>query len=483
MGIEAPFGSFSDLLRAHAAARPGAAALRQDDRVVSYAELDRSLDRIAAGLQARGLAPGGRVSICAANSIDYALVMLGALRAGGVPALIPPSVSDAARAAMIADAGATLHFDEGDLGAPPVDSARPREHAPRPDDPFNIIYSSGTTGAPKGIVQPHSMRWVHMQRGPAYGYDESSITLLSTPLYSNTTLVSFYPTLAMGGCAVLMARFDPARYLGIAQRERVTHTMLVPVQYQRLMAFEDFDQYDLASFRMKLSTSAPFRAPLKEQVLERWPGGLVEYYGMTEGGATCVLAAHVDRRKLHTVGKPGAGVEIVLLDEDGRIAPAGEAGEVAGHSGAMMLGYHGRPRETAEAEWRDAGGKRYIRTGDVGRFDEEGFLALVDRRKDMIISGGFNLYPSDLEAVVRGHPAVRDVAVVGVASEQWGETPVAFVVPARTLDAAELREWANARLGKLQRIAEVRFVEELPRSAIGKVLKRELRDAVAAPLP
>ena len=483
MGIEAPFGSFSSLVREHAAARPDAPALRQDERVVSYGELDRSMDRIAAGFQAKGVAAGDRIAICAANSVDYALVMLGALRAGAVPALVPPSVTDEARDAMIADSGAVLHFGESDLASPPTADARPREHEPRPDDAFNIIYSSGTTGAPKGIVQPHAMRWVHMQRGPAYGYDESSITLLSTPLYSNTTLVSFYPTLAMGGCAVLMAKFNPARYLEIAERERVTHTMLVPVQYQRLMAFEDFGKYDLAAFRMKLSTSAPFRAPLKAQVLDRWPGGLVEYYGMTEGGATCVLAAHLDRHKLETVGKPGAGVEIVLLDEDLRIAAPGEAGEVAGHSGAMMSGYHNRPRETAEAEWRDANGKRYIRTGDVGRFDADGYLTLVDRRKDMIISGGFNIYPSDLETVLRAHPDVRDVAVVGVASDRWGETPVAFVVPSRSVDPATLRDWANGRLGKLQRLAAVRLVDELPRSAIGKVLKRELRASFGPPLP
>ena len=483
MGIEAPFGSFSALIRAHAAARPEAPALRQEGRVVRYGELDRAMDRIAAGLQAGGLRRAEPVAICAPNSIEYALLMLGTIRAGGVPALIPPSVTDEAREAMVADSRARLRFDGETLGNLPTAGIRPRENDPRPDDAFNIIYSSGTTGAPKGIVQPHSMRWVHMQRGPAYGYDETSITLLSTPLYSNTTLVSFYPTLAMGGCVVLMAKFDPARYLAIAEQQRVTHTMLVPVQYQRLMAHAGFDRHDLGAFRMKLSTSAPFRAPLKAQVLERWPGGLVEYYGMTEGGATCVLAAHVDRHKLDTVGKPGAGVEVVLLDEEGRVAPPGEPGEVAGHSGAMMLGYHNRPRETAEAEWRDAAGKRFIRTGDVGRFDADGFLTLVDRRKDMIISGGFNIFPSDLEAVLRAHPDVRDVAVVGAPSERWGETPVAFVVPSRSLDAAALRDWANARLGKLQRIAAVVLVDELPRSPIGKVLKRELRGKLPGVLP
>jgi acyl-CoA synthetase (AMP-forming)/AMP-acid ligase II len=325
------------------------------------------------------------------------------------------------------------------------------------------------------------MRWVHMQRGPAYGYDERSVTLISTPLYSNTTLVSFYPALATGGCVVVMGKFDVERYLALFQRERATHSMLVPVQYQRLMAFDGFGRHDLSSTRMKLSTSAPFHAALKEQVLERWPGGLVEYYGMTEGGATCVLQAHLERDKLHTVGKPGSGVEIRLIDEAGREVAAGEPGEIVGRSGAMMTGYHNRPRETADAEWRDAHGRRFIRTGDVARYDADGFVVLVDRRKDMIISGGFNIYPSDLEAVLREHPAIRDVAVVGVHSERWGETPVAFVVPRGAAAAEEVRHWANQRLGKLQRLHAVQIVTELPRSAIGKVLKRELREAYAPP--
>ena len=149
----------------------------------------------------------------------------------------------------------------------------------------------------------------------------------------------------------------------------------------------------------------------------------------------------------------------------------------------MMSGYHGQPAKTREAEWFDAGGKRFIRTGDVGRFDADGFLVLLDRRKDMIISGGFNIYPSDLEAVLRAHPAVADAAVVGVPSAEWGETPVAYVVRAagaEATDAEALRRWANERVGKTQRLAALHWIDELPRSAIGKVLKRELRERHAA---
>jgi acyl-CoA synthetase (AMP-forming)/AMP-acid ligase II len=318
-----------------------------------------------------------------------------------------------------------------------------------------------------------------------YGYGPGAVTLLATPLYSNTTLVVFFPSLAYGGSVVLMPKFDTLGYLRLAERVHATHAMLVPVQYQRLMAHADFGRFDLSSFRMKFSTSAPFSAALKADVLARWPGGLVEFYGMTEGGGTCLLEAHLHPGKLHTVGRPAPGTDMRLIDEAGRELPAGATGEVVGHSPGMMAGYHGRPEATRAAEWFDAAGKRFIRTGDIGRFDADGFLILMDRRKDMIISGGFNIYPSDLEAQLREHPAVAEAAVVGVPSALWGETPVAFVVrrEGRAESADELREWLNARVGKTQRLAAVHLVDELPRSAIGKVLKRELRERHANMAP
>jgi acyl-CoA synthetase (AMP-forming)/AMP-acid ligase II len=346
---------------------------------------------------------------------------------------------------------------------------------------FNIIYSSGTTGTPKGIVQSHAMRWGQVRRAEAAGYGPDCVTLIATPLYSNTTLVVVIPTLARGGTLVVMPKFDVAGYLALAEQHRATHTMLVPVQYQRIMASPEFEKHDLSSFRFKACTSAPFRAELKADVLKRWPGGLTEYYGMTEGGGSTILYCHLHPDKLHTVGQPAEGHEMRLLDEEGRELPRRPevVGEVVGRSSSMMIGYHNQPAKTREAEWFDAQGRRFIRTGDVGRFDEDGFLVLTDRRKDMIISGGFNIYPSDLEAELRQHPAVADVAVVGVPSEQWGETPVAFVVRrAGHSDAADaIKHWMNERVGKTQRLADLRFVDELPRSAIGKVLKRELRDA------
>jgi acyl-CoA synthetase (AMP-forming)/AMP-acid ligase II len=509
--LHTEFALITDLIRQHAADDPRRLALMEGEHQMDYGALDVLMDRIAAALQRDGLQAGDSVAICAGMSIEYAAVFLGALRAGVVVAPLAPGTPAASLARMVSDAQARLVFTdaanaavlhEGGLGALKtvmLDGAtkvgRPlnnwlapagQKPAPvllQPQSPFNIIYSSGTTGQPKGIVQSHGMRWAHVNRGAAYGYGPQTVTLLSTPLYSNTTLVVFFPTLAFGGTVLLLPKFKALDYLQLAEQQRVTHTMLVPVQYQRLMAHADFDSFDLSGFQVKFSTSAPFSASLKADVLSRWPGALVEFYGMTEGGGTCILEAHLHPQKLHTVGRPAEGHDIRLLDDSGAEVGVGEAGEVVGHSPGMMLGYHGQEEKTREVEWFDASGKRFIRTGDVGRFDADGFLTLIDRKKEMIISGGFNIYPSDLEAVLRQHPEVAEAAVVGVASLQWGETPSAYVVrkPGAVIEPQELLQWANQRLGKTQRLSSLQFLPELPRSAIGKVLRRELRQSASVP--
>lgn len=491
------FATISACLRRHAAERQTEPALIVGDRSFDWATLDALADRCAAALQRDAIAPREAIAVCAATSIAYVVVFLGALRAGIAVAPLAPGSTPDGLARMLADAQARRVFvDASTVGAfegaavpqTRLDAGfddwlapgggRAAEVEVQPDWPFNIIYSSGTTGEPKGIVQPHAMRWAHVQRGAAHGYGPGAVTLLATPLYSNTTLVVFFPAIAYGSTVVLMPKFDAPAYLELAQRHRATHTMLVPVQYQRLMAVPDFERFALGAFRMKFCTSAPFPAALKAEVLRRWPGGLIEFYGMTEGGGTCILEAHRHPDKLHTVGRPVEGHDIRLVDDAGRELLPGEVGEVVGHSPGMMSGYHDRPELTRAAEWFDACGKRFIRTGDVGRFDADGFLILLDRKKDMIISGGFNIYPSDLEAELRGHPAVADAAVVGVPSARWGETPVAFVVvrPGHAVTGEQLRDWLNARVGKTQRVADVTLLDELPRSAIGKVLKRALRE-------
>jgi acyl-CoA synthetase (AMP-forming)/AMP-acid ligase II len=377
---------------------------------------------------------------------------------------------------------------EGDTNTSFEEWLAPRDGKPQavtidPAQAFNIIYSSGTTGTPKGIVQPHVMRWGHVRRAQNLLYGPNSVTVVSTGLYSNTTLVSVFPTLVRGGTVVLMRKFDARGFLELSQKHRATHAMLVPVQYRRIMDLPDFDDFDLASYQMKTCTSAPFAADLKADILKRWPGGLTEFFGMTEGGGTCILSAHEHPDKLHTVGQPAEGHDIRVIDDNGKEVPRGQPGEVVGRSGAMMTGYHNQPQKTSEAIWISPEGLTFIRTGDVGRFDEDGFMVLGDRKKDMIISGGFNIYPSDLETELKKHPAVSESAVVGVPSREWGETPAAFVVlkAGQTIQAEELRQWVNSRVGKTQRISYLSFLDSLPRSHIGKVLKRELRDSFKAP--
>ena len=501
-----PFGTVPDMISHAARTRPHHPALIMDDTCVTYRELEDMADGIAASLQRDGLAPGDAVAICAGTSIRYVAVFIGALRAGGLVTPLPPSASPGNLSAMLENSEARWLFldqasargwangdprtqslrrislDESDAALPWVDwldtDGHPAPVDAQPDWPFNLIYSSGTTGMPKGIVQPCLMRWSHTQRAHLNGYGLDSVLLVSTPLYSNTTLVAFLPALALGATVVMMGKFDTLRYLELAQRHRATHTILVPVQYQRLMDDPAFDRFDLSSFQAKFSTSAPFGAALMAEVQRRWPGKLTEIYGMTEGGGRCELEAHRYPDKLHTVGRPASGHDIRLIDENGNEVAAGDTGEVVGSSSAMMRGYHRLPEKTREVEWFDANGKRFIRTGDVGRFDEDGFLILSDRKKDMVISGGFNIYPSDIEAELAAHPEVRESAVVGVASRRWGETPVAFVVlkSDATSTADSLLEWVNARLGKMQRLATLDIIDALPRSEIGKVLKRELRD-------
>ena len=496
------FNTLPDLIRAHAAERPDHPALVEGSQRMTYGSLAALMDRVASALQRDGVRSGEVVAICARTSINYGAAFCGILAAGVAVAPLAPSSTAASLTMMLKDSGAKLllldretaealegagleeivrrvALDDSDAGERfsgwlGPEGAAPSEIAIAAEQPFNVIYSSGTTGAPKGIVQSHGMRWGQFKR-LVY---KDAVMVVSTPLYSNTTLVSYLPTLAHGSTAVLLPKFDAGQFLRISQERRATHAMLVPVQYRRIMEREDFGQYDLSSYVLKLSTSAPFPAALKADVLERWPGGLVEIYGLTEGGGATMLVAHQFPHKLHTVGQPMAGHDIRLIDDDGREVEGGRVGEVVGRSEMMMGGYHNLPEKTREAEWHDAEGRRFIRTGDIGRFDEDGFLILLDRSKDLIISGGFNIYPSDIEAELVQHEAVIEAAVIGVASERWGETSVAFVAlrQGAAIDGPALMKWVNARLGKTQRISELRLIESLPRSAIGKVLKRELRD-------
>ncbi len=499
--LSEPFGSYTAIMRGYAQAHPDKIALRDENGDLAWAELIGLVERLAARLVETGLERGQSVAILGSSSIPYALVFLAAVRAGGVAAPLTTSASPQQLAGMAADSGARHLFIDakksaelgpdfmGELIKVPLEDvgtwmatpgALAPDFDPAPGDPFNIIYSSGTTGIPKGIVHSHQMRWRQFgataQSYLAAGLEVRS--LASTPLYSNTTMVAFLAPLLSGGTVRIMGKFDCARWLDHAAGDRATVTMLVPVQYQRLMDHPGFDDHDLSSLAMKYCTSAPFSAELKAQVLKRMPGGLVEIYSMTEGGVVCLLSAHEFPDKLHTVGRPAPGSEMKVLDDDDREVPPGTPGNLVGRSQTMMSGYKNRPDKTAEAQWTDpATGDVWMRMGDIGRVDEQGFVELVGRAKDMIISGGFNIYPSDLESELEREEDVAEAAVVGIDSPRWGETPVGFVVlksGARNPDA--VMEAVNARLGKTQRLSALHRIDEMPRSHIGKLLKTELRE-------
>ncbi len=468
--------------------------------------------RFAHGLAARGIHPGDRVGIVMGNGLPMLQALFGTLAAGAVSVPLNLSVSDDAMLAMLEDAGVralvvtpdqrrrlegmrdrlpaslVLRVCSGDDAETDSEweSLRSLCHgqptelpaiALDPDAPLNIIYSSGTTGLPKGIVHTQRGRrdWAY-DLAIALRYHGAARTLLTIGLYSNISWVAMLCTLLAGGTLVVHERFDADAFLDTVQTLGVTHAAMVPIQFQRVVAAQRERPRDLSSMHGMMSCGSPLHESLKRDIFAEFPCGIIELYGLTEGIITTLDPEDAEGR-WQSVGRPLIGTDIAIIDDDDVQCPPMAAGEIVSRGRITMPGYWQRDAANAEACYRDADGGVWLRSGDIGYVDEAGFLFIVDRKKDMILSGGQNIYPQDIEAELYTHPAVDDVAVIGVPSRRWGETPLALVVPARAraLEAAELLAWANARLGRQQRLADILLVDELPRNPNGKILKRELR--------
>ena len=512
--FNAPAPLLPDLVAHNGRWLAGEPALIDGATTLSWREFAQATARVAGGLAALGVRPRERIAVLMDCRLETVLAMVGIVRAGAVAVPLNVSITDAAVAGMCADASCVAVFASaahcaridrlrasGALQArhfigcdAPAEAWRDFESfvarqtsagpavAIAPDDECNLIYSSGTTALPKGIVHTHEcrMNWAY-DAALALRYRRGCRTLFTLGLFSNISWVSMLATILVGGTIVLQRAFSPRDALEIIERESITHGAFVPVQLERLLAYPQRAAHRTTSLETLMCCGSPLAAAVKLGFASEFDCELIELYGLTEGLFT-ILEPEDLERKLLSVGKPVLGAEIRIIGDDEREVAQGEIGEIVGRGRLVMAGYHARDDANREASWVDAQGLQWLRTGDLGRIDTEGFLYIVDRKKDMIISGGQNIFPTDIESVIRAHPMVAEVAVIGIESARWGETPLAVVVmhAGGAASGAELLEWTNAAVGKQQRISGVVLRESLPRNPNGKVLKRELRREYAS---
>lgn len=491
------------LISHHARYRPDAVAVVFEDKRLSYRQFWQRVARAGNMLRSLGIQHGDKVATVVANSLEllelyWAAPTIGATLVPLSPLLLQDGLasllhgSDARclvaqssmlpvlrdigdhlpRHVLLIDGGTTGFDDYHALCAAQPDTLMPE--AVTPDDLFNIMFTSGTTGQPKGIMITHQVRAMYcLMMAASFRMTPESRTLHTGAIVFNGAFVTMMPTFHLGGAYILHRQFDPEQAIATIERERITHMMLVPAQIVALLNSPQFEPQRLASLECILSLGAPLLQQHKDRLNAVLPGRLYELYGLTEGFFT-ILDRDDAPRKSGSVGSPRPFSHIRILREDGSEAAPGEIGEIAGRGPAMMKGYYKQPELTAQTIRNG-----WIHSGDMGYLDDDGFLYLVDRKKDMIDSGGVKVYPRDIEEIAARHPDIREVAVFGIPHDKWGETPLAAVLlrPGSGATASELKDWINSRVSaRYQRVSDVVIMETFPRSTAGKTLKRELRE-------
>jgi long-chain acyl-CoA synthetase len=500
---------------ANAAERPTALALVCGDRRLTYADFDRLVNRTAHALAARGLDAGGRVALMLPNDVEFFAVTHAAAKLGALAVPINHRwrrdelayvLADCAAAVLVVDASVLGEAEPalaiagrpgrdrvlvvGDatgwpgfttalaaaLDTPP-DGARARSG-------YNIvIYTSGTTGRPKGVIHPHVEPEVGFaaQRGlvEMWGFRPDDVHLMVGPAYHTMPGAYVAQQLFVGAASVLMKKFDAEECLRLIDRERVTTSAMVPAHFIRILELPDAvrARYDLSSVRKILHAAAPCPPDVKRRIMQVFPPGTVwEFYGATEGPGT-IIGPDEWLAKPGSVGRPWPGVTVKILDDAGRERSPNTVGTIYLSSRGARFRYHNDEAKTAAAFTTGD----YFTVGDMGYLDADGYLFISDRKHDMVISGGVNIYPLEIEHVLAAHPDVVDVAVIGVPDARWGEALVAVVERRKTsaLDAAALQAWCRERISDYKVPRRVELVAELPRDPNGKVLKRFLRERYA----
>ena len=512
--------TLSDSVATHARLNPGKVGARDSKRALTYAQWDERANRLANGLLARGLKKGDRVALLAYNAVEWMELYVGLSRAGlvAVPInfrLLAPEIGyivahAEAKAIVVQDAlrpvveqaraewpiapGCSILFGAS-APAPAgwqdyealMAAASPAPPAVdvRPEDLFALMYTSGTTGRPKGAMRSHEGNaLLAFATALEFGLSADDTGLLVMPMCHANSLY-FSVTFAMLGATAVIddrSHFDPEAVLATLAESRITFTSLVPTHYIMMLALppEVKARHDLSAVGKLLVSSAPARRETKLAILELFPNGrLFELYGSTEAGWVTLLRPDEQLQRLGTVGREWAGSGAIrLLDGDGHEVADGEVGELYSRTAYVFDGYWKNPEKTAEA-FRGA----WCSVGDMARRNADGFIELVDRKSNMIISGGENIYPSEVEGVLGAHPAVQDVAVVGVPDAKWGEAVCAVVVlrGGQAASEAELMGWCRERMAGYKRPRTIRFLadNEMPRTATGKIQHRLLRDRLS----